>query len=133
MVVRCAVLQGLKHLLGAFLVTPNQMGFKAFGDLCVSLIGSVVAKLDASTTAKSINGWQNADVVGKPILLRVLDAVVQTFLGGQGADAVGQGVPDHALLILDRSVLVDVVSADLGAGDGASRPYAQTGGDHALA
>jgi hypothetical protein len=100
------------------------MGLKAFGDLCVSLIGSVVAELDASPTAKSINGRQNADVIREPVLLRVLDAVVQSLLGGEIADAMWERIPDHALLVLDGPILVDVVGADFSTGDSASCPNA---------
>ena len=130
MVVCGAVLQGLKHLLRAFLVAPNQMRFKTFSYLSVGLVAPVVAKLDAAPAPKSIYGWKDADVVGKAVLLRVLDAVVESFLGGQVADAIRQGIPDHALLILNGSVLVDVVGADFGTRNGTSRPDAQAGGNH---
>ena len=117
MVVRGTVLQGLKHLLRAFLVAPDQMRLKAFSYLGIGLVTTIVAELDASSAAKSIYGGKDADVVGKAVFLGILDAVVKSFLGRQVADAIGQGVPDHALLIFDRAILVDVIGADFGSRD----------------
>ena len=130
MVVGSAVLQRLKHLLRTFLVAPNEMSLKTFSYLGISLVATVVAKLDAASAAKSINGWEDANVVGKPVFLGVLDAVVKPLLGWQVANAIGQGVPDHTLLILNRPVLVDVIGANLCTRDCTCRPDAQTGGNH---
>ena len=106
------------------------MRLETFGYLGVGLVAAVVAKLDATSAPKSIYGGKDANVVGEAVLLGVLDAVVQPFLCRKIADAIGQGVPDHALLIFNRPVLVDVIGADFGTRNGACRPDAQAGGNH---
>jgi hypothetical protein len=50
--------------------------------------------------------------------------VVKPLLGWQVTDAIGQGVPDHTLLILNRPVLVNVIVADFGTRDCPCRPNA---------
>ena len=56
MIVDGSVLERLKHLLRHFLIPPNDVGFEAFCDLRVRLIGSVVAELDGTAAPCALDG-----------------------------------------------------------------------------
>lgn len=124
MIVGGAVLKCFKQLLWAFLIQPQEVRFEAFRDLRVSLVAAVIAELDGAATTRSRDRRKNGNVVRKPILLTKLQRMVDAFLDGQVLDAKRQRIVNHALLVFNAAVLVDVIGPHFSGWDGASRPNA---------